>query len=364
MKLLVDLSGCDMPYLSVTVFSLRILRGFRDNGEKNITILCNSVTANMVKRIVPEFRVIPIEMERIFNLIPAIRAYFRWRKTVAKIDFDVIWLPHPFPPFCCIYNKGKIVTTMLDIQGIKGNKGVKLLIFKIAYYLSLKKSHRLTTISAYVKEDILKHYNNVDPQKIVPIYCSVVTSAPKNDLSPLGTKYLLYVSSFLRHKNAITLIKAFNLIKDKIPHQLVLVGRENEIWREDIRPYIEAHNLSGRIIHIANGVTDEELSQYYKYADLFIHPSYMEGFGYPPIEAALHETPVITTKVTSLFEVTMGLLNYVENPTDENELGKKIIHILDNRPSTDKLKEIAETYKKIYNYKKIAKELYNELLRV
>lgn len=363
MKLLIDLSGCDMPYSSITVYSMRILSGFKDNGIKNINILCNSVTYDMVKALVPEYNVIPIEMKRMFSPIPAVKAYFRWRRIVKSIDYDIIYLPHPFPPFHCIYNKGKIVTTMLDIQGIKENKGIKLLIFKMAYSLALKKSHRLTTISAFVKEDILKHYPQIDPKKIQPVLCPVVIAEPQKNTSPIKEKYILYVSSFLRHKNVMTLIKAFNQIRDKVQHQLVLIGRENDLWRKEIMPYIEEHNLMNRIIHIANGVTNEELSQYYKYADLFVHPSYMEGFGYPPIEAAILETPVVTTKVTSLYETTMGLLNYYEDPTDEKELAEKIIYVLTNKPSEERLKEISDSYKKEYNYRTIAKKLYCEILK-
>ena len=364
MKLLVDLSGCDKPYISITVYSLRILKGFLDNGVKNVTILCNAVIIDKVREIVPKYKIIPIKMNRKLSPMSAIKGYFRWRKVVKSIDYDVIYLPHPFPPYHCIFNRGKIVTTILDIEGLRAYNGIKLIIFKNVYPFVIRRSHRLTTISEFVRQDVLQVYPFADANKIQTVHCSVVVANPKEDLSPIRGKYILYVSSFLRHKNVITLIKAFNQIKDEIPHQLVLIGRENDLWRDEIMPYVNSHGLSCRIVHIANGVTDEELSQYYKNADLFVHPSYMEGFGYPPIEAAIHETPVVTTKVTSLYETTMGLLNYVEDPMDEQELANKIIEVLENKPSAERLKEISDTYKKEYHYQKIAKELYDELLKV
>ena len=364
MKLLIDLSGCDMPYSSITVYSLRILRGLKDNGVKDVTILCNTVIFNKVRALVPEYQIVPIELTRKITPTSAIIGYFRWRRLVKKIDYDVIYLPHPFPPYHCILNRGKIVTTILDIEGLRAYNGIKLLIFKYIYPFVIKKSHRLTTISEFVKQDVLKEYPFADSNKIQAVHCSVVTEKSIAEESPISGKYLLYVSSFLRHKNTITLIKAFNLIKNQIPHQLVLIGRENDLWHNEIKPYIEENQLTSRIVHIANGVTDEELSQYYKYADLFVHPSYMEGFGYPPIEAAILGTPVVTTKETSLFEVTKGLLNYVENPIDENELADKILYVLEHRPSVERLKEISEIYKKEYHYQKIAKELYEEFLKV
>lgn len=363
MKLLVDLSGCDMRYSSIAVYSLRILKGFVDNGVEDVIVLCNTQILKDVKAICPSYEVIPIEMTRKISPLNAIKGYFRWREKVKNIDFDVIYLPHPFPPYHCILRKGKIVTTILDIEGLRAYHGIKLLIFKYVYPFVIRRSDRLTTISAYVKDDVLKEYPYVSSGKIQPVHCSVVVGFSKDNAS-LNEKYLLYVSSFLKHKNVFTLVKAFNLIKDIIPHQLVIIGRVNDYWNENVVPYIEDNHLDSRIVHIANGVTDDELATWYKHADLFVHPSYMEGFGYPPIEAAILETPVLTTRETSIPEVTMDLLNYYEPATDHNSLAKQILDVLGHRPTAERLIEISGIYKKEYDYRKIAKELYDEILKV
>lgn len=362
MKLLIDLSSCDLRYSSITVLSLRILKGFVDNGVGDVTILCNTVVIDAVKEICSGYEIVPIEMTRRISAMNLLKSYWRWRKIVKGIDYDVIYLPHPFPPFHCIYNKGRIVTTMLDIEGLKSHKGIKLIVFKLVYQLALRRSHRLTTISEFVRQDILKTYPFVLEDSIKAVHCSVVVGTPLKADSPLNDKYILYVSSFLRHKNVFTLVRAFSLLRDQIPHKLVLIGRENDLWQNEVIPYIKINDLTSRIVHIGSGVTDNDLARWYKHADLFVHPSYMEGFGYPPVEAAILGAPVITTKETSLEEVTMGLLNYYEPATDEHALANKILDVLQNRPSIEKLKEISEIYKKEYEYRKIAKELYNELL--
>lgn len=364
MILLIDLSGCDMRYSSIAVYSLRILRGFVDNDVKGVKILCNTQILKDVREICPEYEITPIEMTRKISPLNAIKGYFRWRKKVKDLDFDVIYLPHPFPPYHCIYRKGKVVTTILDIEGLRAYHGIKLMVFRNVYPFVIKRSDRLTTISAFVKDDVLKEYPFADGNKIQPVHCSVVVGTPRENKSPLEDKYLLYVSSFLKHKNVITLVKAFNTLKDKIPHKLVLIGRINDYWKDNVEPFIMEHRLGERIVHIANGVTDDELATWYKYADLFVHPSYMEGFGYPPIEAAILGTPVLTTRETSIPEVTKDLLNYYEPATDERALANQILNVLSKRPSTEKLKEISEIYKKEYNYRGIANELYNELLKV
>lgn len=80
--------------------------------------------------------------------------------------------------------------------------------------------------------------------------------------------------------------------------------------------------MEPHILHFSKPIDDQLLAQYYQFADLFIHPSLLEGFGYPPIEAAIHKTPVLTTKETALYESTMGILNYYEPATDSQALAK------------------------------------------
>jgi glycosyltransferase involved in cell wall biosynthesis len=47
-------------------------------------------------------------------------------------------------------------------------------------------------------------------------------------------------------------------------------------------------------------LTDQELSEIYRISDLLVHPSMAEGFGLPPLEAALSGTPVIYRASTAI----------------------------------------------------------------
>lgn len=99
---------------------------------------------------------------------------------------------------------------------------------------------------------------------------------------------------------------------------------------------------------------------FYK-ADLFVTNSLQEGFGRTPVEAALCMVPVISTKETSLLEVTMNEVFYYENATDDEELAKKILEVLSNKPRKEKLKEIAEKLEEEYKEENVAKK-YTELI--
>lgn len=132
-------------------------------------------------------------------------------------------------------------------------------------------------------------------------------------------------------------------------------------WEKVCVPYIQAHHLEPHILHLRQPVSDQLLAQYYQFADLFIHPSLLEGFGYPPIEAAIHRTPVLTTKETALYESTMGLLNYYEPATDPQALAHKIRELLANPPSAEKLARISEKLRRQYDYAAQAEKVYQYL---
>lgn len=167
--------------------------------------------------------------------------------------------------------------------------------------------------------------------------------------SPLQAGYLLYVSSLLKYKNVLTLLKAYNLIKEQINRKLVIIGRvinlADDSWEKEALPFIQKNHLERFIIHISQPLADDELSRYFQFTDLFIHPSLLEGFGYTPIEAAIHKVPVLTTKETALYETTMGLLNYYSPATDEHALAEKILLLLENKVAPEELERISETLK-------------------
>ena len=89
-----------------------------------------------------------------------------------------------------------------------------------------------------------------------------------------------------------------------------------------------------------------------------------EGFGRTPVEAALCEVPVISTKETSLPEATMNMVYYYEPPTDENALASRILDVLQNKPTKVQLKKIANKLEVEYNEKKIIEKYINLIKQI
>lgn len=357
MKLLFDLSSNQSIYDGVTVYALRILKGFQEHRYPHIILLGNSAICDYLTTHFPEYPCIQADIHNENGSL--LKNGWNWHRQVRKIDCDVIFSPNPYLTY---FSSKRIIQTVHDLQPLKIYTGRTLWAFRIFLPLVLLRSHRLITITDFVQKEIKRIYPFISSRKMHTISNCVSVDPTRYPESPLPEKYLLYVSTLWEYKNIFTLLQALHLLKDQIPHKLVIIGKPMDAyWEKVCVPYIQTHHLEPHILHLRQPVSDQLLAQYYQFTDLFIHPSLLEGFGYPPIEAAIHRTPVLTTKETALYESTMGLLNYYEPATDPQALAQKIRELLANPPSAEKLAQISEKLRRQYDYAAQAEKVYQFL---
>lgn len=357
MKLLFDLSSNQNIYDGVTVYALRILKGFKEHNYTDITILSNPAIYDYIKSQYSEYPCIKANINNKNGFL--LKNGWNWHRQVKKIDCDVIFSPNPYLTY---FSSKKIIQTIHDLQPLKIYKGRTLWAFRIFLPLVLLRSHRIITITDFVKEEIKRIYPFIPSWKMHTIFNCVTVDPTRYTSSPFSGKYLLYVSTLWEYKNIFTLLQALYLLRDRIPHKLVIIGKPMDTyWEKVCVPYIQSHHLEAHILHLRQPISNQLLAQYYQFADLFIHPSLLEGFGYPPIEAAIQKTPVLTTKETALYESTMGLLNYYEPATDPYALAQKIQEILTNPPSAEKREQISEKLRNQYDYYKQSEKVYQFL---
>ncbi|MGC4085242.1 MAG: glycosyltransferase family 1 protein [Vicinamibacterales bacterium] len=72
---------------------------------------------------------------------------------------------------------------------------------------------------------------------------------------------------------------------------------------------------------------DETLAVMYRLAGVFVFPSLYEGFGLPPLEAMASGTPVVTSNLSSLPEVTGDAAQLVD-PYDPQSIADGIYRVL------------------------------------
>lgn len=255
----------------------------------------------------------------------------------------------------------KFITTIHDLQAYhypEYQNRLKVLWLKVCWRNTVKTSDKIIAISEFVREDILKRYR-VPSNKVITIYNAIkIDTSDIMDFSCIGEKhniepYNFYytVSSLAPHKNLITLLNVMKAIKEnnlELPKTLLISG-VNGRAKSDINSLIEKYGLENNV-KLTGFVEDAEKNTLYKYCQAFLFPSIFEGFGMPPIEAMAFGAHVVTTKKTSLFEVTQGKAEYVDNPYDINEW----IGVLNRK---DREKQAVNL--SVYAEKDIAAKYYN-----
>lgn len=363
MKLLIDLSNHNNIYAGVTIYAQRLISGFVKNGYKNIVILCHPVIYKTISESFPSYTCLQAQQYKGIGIIGKVANAYLQGRQINSINCDVVFRPALSPSM--FFTKRKMVQTIHDLQGLKINKGFKNWINYLFIGISIIRSRRIITISDFVKEDIKQYYSHYFLKKIETIYNSVIVYPSTTSTSPIVGSYLLYVSVLRDYKNLITLLKAYNMIQNQLTQKLIVIGRPiGDYLQKVILPYIRLNKLEKRVILITEPVSNDLLMQYYQHADLLIHPSMLEGFGYTPIEAAMLKTPVLTSKETALFETTMGLLNYYEPADDCNILARRIKEILCNLPSNEELASIAHLLAQQYDECKQAQKVWKYIQKI
>ena len=354
--------------LSTSIFTADILDAFsKQNLSHEFTLLVNYNHEQFFRERFPEFK---LKILKFFPLTLAnkltkgkfkgtkyLKKFGLFKNAVEKGGFDIIWFP-----YCVDYTFVKTrlpaLCTIHDIYPVHRNG-------KSGWGFITDSKCMLTTVSDYTKNDIIKTFGltNERAAEITKIPNSIVFDVSKQaeivDLA--NKKYILDLNAYIEKKNPMTLLKAFNLIKNDIEEDLIFCGgyKEESVF-EAMKAFISQNNLSERV-QLLFRVTDEERNWLLTHASLFVTPSLFEGFGRTPVEAAICKIPVISTKETSLYEATLGLCNYVENAKDEKELAGLILKKLKQADSADKLSEIANKLTANYKPMQLAKMYWEEM---
>lgn len=117
----------------------------------------------------------------------------------------------------------------------------------------------------------------------------------------LKKPYIVAFGGGTIHKNIPRLIQAFSTVKEKFPHDLVLIGK--------IPPNVDltrgmSKNGNRERIKATGYLPDAHIQPILGHADLFVLPSLYEGFGLPAIEAQQAGVAVACSTAGSLPEVS------------------------------------------------------------
>jgi glycosyltransferase involved in cell wall biosynthesis len=160
---------------------------------------------------------------------------------------------------------------------------------------TVRSAARVLTPSDFSKRSILNAYG-LDEEKVV-----VLPNGVSSTFRPISREtaqryvqvsldlpapFILSVGDLQPRKNYLGLIRAFEQLvraHPQLPHHLVIVGKET--WYAPVIQSAAKKSSVADRIHLTGFVSDEELLRMYGACDLFVYPSFYEGFGLPILEA-------------------------------------------------------------------------------
>lgn len=215
--------------------------------------------------------------------------------------------------------------------------------FDAAISSSVKNAARIIVPSETTRADLVRFYG-VSESKV-----SVVYNGGGSDFNgvrdiarfeavklKLGLKgrYILSVGTIEPRKNYANLLRAFAMMKNADGLSLVIAGGSGWLYGE-VFGMIERLGLKGRVL-LAGHTDDADLAQLYCNCELFVFPSFYEGFGIPVLEALQSGACVVASNTASIKELFVHCIYPVE-PEHPESIAEGMERVLGDHALRDTL---------------------------
>ena len=216
-----------------------------------------------------------------------------------------------------------------------------------------ERAHRIIAVSENTKKDLIDLYH-IEGSRIDVVYPGINPGAfyprGENEACAAREKYhlpdsfILSVGTLEPRKNYETLLESFDMLCDSPlltkeglgEVYLLIVGAEG--WKYDrIYRFLNRMKRKSQVKFLFN-VSREDLPAIYSAARMFIYPSFYEGFGFPPLEAAACGTPVIVSHGSSQPEIMGDAALYID-PFNIADLARAMSGLLMEKELCDRLRE-------------------------
>ncbi|MFL6314883.1 MAG: glycosyltransferase family 4 protein [Terriglobales bacterium] len=306
MKIAIDVHSLGTQSGGNETYCRQLLRGLADSpgGNRYELLYTHAVALSQEGVGDPPFHFTPIQQN------PVVRICAGLPRLLARIKPDVFHAQYVLPPFV----KTKTVLAIHDLAHEHFPEffhPIEARRMKTLVRWSAKRASHIMTISEFSAADIARRFD-LPREKI-----TVAHLAASPDFHPrhkgqsqehLARKYslsfpfILYVGRIQARKNLLRLVEAYaRLRKQGLDAKLVLVGKKD--WQSgQLLEKIKQLGLQDSVV-FPGFVPFDDLPIFYNASEVFIFPSFFEGFGLPVVESMASGIPTITSFGSSLEEV-------------------------------------------------------------
>jgi glycosyltransferase involved in cell wall biosynthesis len=352
----------DKRYSGVPEFAYNLVSTLLENDRKNTYgIFLNSfkktalpLNQELHKRYYPYRYKIPNKILNyfLFNIL-----------NIPKIDkllkTDIFFMPHL--NFIALDNYKKCILTIHDLSFIRYPNYFSFRKNIWHHMLNVRKLvsriGKIVAVSENTKNDLMELYN-ISPDLIKVIYPGIskefkILETGKRWTEDIRKKYglpesfILCLCTIEPRKNIEAVIRSYEIFRDEhkdYSHiKLVIAGG----WGWKSSQAYQAWNFSEfkKDIYFTGYIDKCDKVNIYNLAELFVFPSFYEGFGFPPLESMACGTPVITGNYSSLPEIASNSAILIDPKNIQSLYESMAIFIIDHRVRNEYIKRGLETVK-------------------
>ncbi|MGH9630023.1 MAG: glycosyltransferase family 4 protein [Bryobacteraceae bacterium] len=176
--------------------------------------------------------------------------------------------------------------------------------------------------------------------------------------------FVLTVGDLQPRKNQIGLIRAFeHLVREnpRLPHHLIIVGQKTWFANRIVKA-AQASPAAERI-HFTEWIGDDDLVQFYNACDLFVFPSFYEGFGMPILEAMACGRAVACSNRSAMPEVANAAA-LLFNPDSVEEMARAMRDVLLDPELRGRMERLGQSRASLFTWERSAQrtlEVYHQV---
>lgn len=259
-------------------------------------------------------------------------AYLKKRKQISRYE-TILTNSRLYPRllglflFLKLFSKSRLIVFHHHFNFLT-EKGLIKYFHKVAELLFLKMADTIVIPSPYIC-DLMKKYC---PQKQIayveiPFKTQEATLIPKENDIP----QLLFVGTIEPRKGIIHLAKMANhLLQKNVKFHLTIAGTipDNSSYYRMVEDYIRKNCLEEHITFTGR-VSNEQLQNLYRQADIFVFPSLHEGYGIVLLEAMSYGLPVVAFDNSAIpYTIKNAQNGLLANNADSQDFAEKVHSLL------------------------------------
>jgi glycosyltransferase involved in cell wall biosynthesis len=282
-------------------------------------------------------------------------------RRIGRSKSDIVWGPLNSLGYLGVPRAKKIVT-IHDTMVFDHPKfyGILQRIFRqYQLHRSVLIADMVVTVSHFTRDCVLRNFSsfkNVAGIKVIHEGIELPTVSEDQALK-VGNKkrFCLFVGVGRKNKNLRFLVQVHNVLVTEFGYlgSLIIVGNIPSTLADELKEV----SANPDLIEFPGFVSNEKKQHLYLECDVFVFPSTYEGFGLPPLEAAVHGAPVVVSDIDVMREVCseFAWFGNLEDPAEFAATVNEVIthsrgYMLDPRVLSDK-----------FNWQKTIKE-YSSLM--